>query len=322
MSPPSRKKRPKGQDSPTTNEHNDQVHFSAGRHTDVAHEDELVLAADGSKQPLRDTPVSSLATAAVAPASFETIDTDSIPVNTSGHPSAVSSSSQMSTHDAETAAAQRLIRHQSRSQPLYVKHSSQSSRNATSPIMLLAKKNIYQRKAKSLEWSTPIEESKIPQIAPAEANPEQVVTIPVTQFAIFVQHAHRGFSAVLPSDRSQQPTGPTIRPRLSTIYTGKDSRESSPRSDQEVSGDFHVDQTISPTSRSVTSTASTEPSATPMRTSSNIIASPSQNGPESRAVPSSRQSPPPPLVTGTALNHDYTPYGLRRTRRKPTRYRD
>uniref|UniRef100_A0A8R1ILX5 Uncharacterized protein n=1 Tax=Caenorhabditis japonica TaxID=281687 RepID=A0A8R1ILX5_CAEJA len=57
-----------------------------------------------------------------------------------------------------------------------------------------------------------------------------------------------------------------------------------------------------------------------MRTSSNIAASPSQNGPESRAVPSSRQSPPPPLVTGTALNHDEISYGLRKTRRKPVHY--
>uniref|UniRef100_A0A8R1IXM4 RNA-directed DNA polymerase n=1 Tax=Caenorhabditis japonica TaxID=281687 RepID=A0A8R1IXM4_CAEJA len=112
MSSPSRKKRPKDPDSPTTDKPNDQVQFSPGRHTDVAHEDELVLAADGPKKPLRDTPASSLATAAVAPASFETTSTASIPVSTpvnnSGHPSAVSSSSQISTHDAETAA-QRLI---------------------------------------------------------------------------------------------------------------------------------------------------------------------------------------------------------------------
>uniref|UniRef100_A0A8R1IRG3 Uncharacterized protein n=1 Tax=Caenorhabditis japonica TaxID=281687 RepID=A0A8R1IRG3_CAEJA len=62
------------------------------------------------------------------------------------------------------------------------------------------------------------------------------------------------------------------------------------------------------------------PSATPMRKSSNIIASPSQNGPNSRAVPSSssRQPPPSPLVTGTSVNHEGIPYVLRKTRRKPT----
>uniref|UniRef100_A0A8R1EMS0 Peroxin-13 n=1 Tax=Caenorhabditis japonica TaxID=281687 RepID=A0A8R1EMS0_CAEJA len=61
------------------------------------------------------------------------------------------------------------------------------------------------------------------------------------------------------------------------------------------------------------------PSATPMRTSSNIVASPSQNGPKSRAVPSSssRQPTPSPLVTGTAVNHDDIPCGPRKTRRKP-----
>uniref|UniRef100_A0A8R1IMX5 Uncharacterized protein n=1 Tax=Caenorhabditis japonica TaxID=281687 RepID=A0A8R1IMX5_CAEJA len=65
------------------------------------------------------------------------------------------------------------------------------------------------------------------------------------------------------------------------------------------------------------------PTATPMRTSSNIVASPSQNGPKSQAAPSSssRQPLPPPLVTGTSVNHEDIPYGLRKTRRKPTRDR-
>uniref|UniRef100_A0A8R1ECZ0 Uncharacterized protein n=1 Tax=Caenorhabditis japonica TaxID=281687 RepID=A0A8R1ECZ0_CAEJA len=456
MSSASRKKRPKDPDSPTTEKPNDQVQFSPGRHTDVAHEDELVLAADGPEKPLRDTPSSSLATAAVAPASFETIDIDSIPVNTSGHPSAVSSSSQMSTHDAETAAAQRLIRQWEDDYDIEVDVSDQEEENPPPPpeeepeetqaeippiprfprdarrirnpkerhkrlvativlsqvhafrvitvqsfepiekptIIREAQFTVKQKRhqAKSLEWSTPIEESKIPQIAPAEANPEQVVTIPVTQFAIFVQHAHRGFSAVLPSDRSQQPTCPTTRPRYSTINTGKhislmllgekvlsqmpsDVGQSmqpgrgrqlfpEPRKQSECEvrrfhsnvtlfesqedpgimshaaavqppGKVHLDQ-IKKFLETSTSTKPFHqqvdlppaqlppiaPSATPMRTSSNIAASPSQNGPESRAVPSSRQSPPPPLVTGTALNHDDTPYVLRKTRRKPVRYRD
>uniref|UniRef100_A0A8R1E5L3 Uncharacterized protein n=1 Tax=Caenorhabditis japonica TaxID=281687 RepID=A0A8R1E5L3_CAEJA len=108
MSPPSRKKRQKGQDSPTTEVPEDQVHFAPGRHTGVSHEDELLLATDGSKQPLRDTPVSSLATPAVAPASYDNFNIGFIPVSTpvytSGHPSAVSSISQMSTSDVETAA--------------------------------------------------------------------------------------------------------------------------------------------------------------------------------------------------------------------------
>uniref|UniRef100_A0A8R1EC97 Uncharacterized protein n=1 Tax=Caenorhabditis japonica TaxID=281687 RepID=A0A8R1EC97_CAEJA len=101
--------------------------------------------------------------------------------------------------------------------------------------------------------------------------------------------------------------------------------ESSSRSDQEVSGDFHAYQIISST-RADASTAFTvrAPSNTAMRTSTNIVASPSQNGPKSQAAPSSssRQPLPPPLVTGTAVNHDDTPYVLRKTRRKPVRYRD
>uniref|UniRef100_A0A8R1IC89 Uncharacterized protein n=1 Tax=Caenorhabditis japonica TaxID=281687 RepID=A0A8R1IC89_CAEJA len=59
----------------------DQVPFSSGRHTDVAHEDELVLAADGPKQPLCDTPVSLLAAPDVATARFASIDTESIPTS-------------------------------------------------------------------------------------------------------------------------------------------------------------------------------------------------------------------------------------------------
>uniref|UniRef100_A0A8R1IG43 Uncharacterized protein n=1 Tax=Caenorhabditis japonica TaxID=281687 RepID=A0A8R1IG43_CAEJA len=519
------KKRAKGQGSPTTEEPEDQVHFALGRHTDVAHEDELVLAADGPEKPLRDTPASSLATAAVAPASIETTSTASIPVSTpvnnSGHPSAVSSSSQISTHDAETAAAQRLISQWEDDYDIEVDVSDQEEENPPPPpekeqeetyapefdfavptiihgVQVPAKQRYHpfhgfhamregeelpkdvtkrlvativlsqihafrvstvqsfepiekptiirkvqvtakqkRRPAKSLEWSTPIEESKIPQIAPAEANPEQVVAIPVTQFAIFVQHAHRGLSAGLPSDRSQQPTGPSTRPRLSTIYTGKHIRSQegalmvgkhnfgtshgtsptrethyhqksstehqfssasqpaslphstnpnaakrdAPRrkkqpgrgrklfpelrkqSECEVRrfhsnvtlfesqedpgimrhaaavqhpGKVYLDQiekfldTSTPT-RSLQQQGQTPaqlppfaPSATPMRTSTRIVASSSIIELKTVAMPThqNRLSSPPPLFTGTAVNHDDIPCGLRKTRRKPTRYLD
>uniref|UniRef100_A0A8R1EKD2 Uncharacterized protein n=1 Tax=Caenorhabditis japonica TaxID=281687 RepID=A0A8R1EKD2_CAEJA len=66
------------------------------------------------------------------------------------------------------------------------------------------------------------------------------------------------------------------------------------------------------------------PSATPMRTSTSIVASSSKIGLKTVAMPTHqhRLSPPPPLVPGTAMNHDGTPYVFRKTRRKPVRYRD
>uniref|UniRef100_A0A8R1ILQ6 Uncharacterized protein n=1 Tax=Caenorhabditis japonica TaxID=281687 RepID=A0A8R1ILQ6_CAEJA len=56
-----------------------------------------------------------------------------------------------------------------------------------------------------------------------------------------------------------------------------------------------------------------------MRTPTKIVARSSQIGPNTRAMPSSasRQPPPHPLVTGTAVNHDEILYVLRKTQRKP-----
>uniref|UniRef100_A0A8R1I780 Uncharacterized protein n=1 Tax=Caenorhabditis japonica TaxID=281687 RepID=A0A8R1I780_CAEJA len=302
-------------------------------------------------------------------------------------------------------------------------------------------------RARSSERDTPIEDPKKPQFAPAEADPEQMVPIPVTQFEIFVHHAHRGFAAVLPP--VHQATTVNNRPVLRFVYFFRDLHRKAQQVAQmtpqnylqkiywpsRISEDFQTPSTdissdprkeldvgllerrhkeVIATSRracllrqhssaaheirqqlarslrkgseqrqketsfacefdhpNVTTSSSkkvlvvimshaaavqpprkvhldqikkfletstsTRPShqqvdlspaqlppiarsATPMRTSGNIVASPSQNGPYTRAMPSSasRQPLPPPLVTGTAVNHDDTPYVLRKTRRKPT----
>uniref|UniRef100_A0A8R1E4G5 Uncharacterized protein n=1 Tax=Caenorhabditis japonica TaxID=281687 RepID=A0A8R1E4G5_CAEJA len=418
--------------------------FSPGRHTDVAHEDELVLAADGPEKPLRDTPASSLATAAVASASFETTSTASIPVsipvNNSGHPSPVSSSLLMSTYDAKTTVQRPKsqwkddydVEIEVTDQKIHVSPPAQQGEKETS-------------RTPEFEFAVPaiIREAQVPQadtppLAPVETDPEQVVTTPVTQFATFVHHAHRGFSAVLPpvnqaitadnrpvlrfvyffrdlhrkaqktrlTDISSDPRKelghlPLVHIRLpghhrrpaelrqhrrhTIIWKVPQSENSHPQVNQLhchtapiqmqlslmllgekffLQKPSDVGQSMQPGRgrqpfpeprkqsecevrrfhSNVTLFESQEdprslqqqvdlppaqlppiaPSATPMRTSSNIVVSPSQNGPKSQAAPSSssRQPPPPPLVTGTALNHDYTPYVLRKTRRKPVRYRD
>uniref|UniRef100_A0A8R1EA54 Uncharacterized protein n=1 Tax=Caenorhabditis japonica TaxID=281687 RepID=A0A8R1EA54_CAEJA len=344
MSSASRKKRPKDPDSPTTEKPNDQVQFSPGRHTDVAHEDELVLAADGPENPLRDTPASSLATAAGAPASFENTNTDSIPVSTpvnnSGHPSAVSSSSQMSTHDAKTAAAQRLIRQWEDDYDIEVDVSDQKEENPPPPpeeepeetyapefdftvptiihgvqvpakqryhpfhgfhavregeerhkrlVATIVLSQVHSFRVRTVQSFQPIEkptiirEAQFPvkqkrhqfDNAPCEEEypPKDVTKLLVTycsrsssKFQIEIlgkvntngrakdtsarssrsRPRTRGndishtvcnlrptraprilsrFATCSPTDRSQQPTGPTIRPHLSTIYTGKHTRD-------------------------------------------------------------------------------------------------
>uniref|UniRef100_A0A8R1ECR6 Uncharacterized protein n=1 Tax=Caenorhabditis japonica TaxID=281687 RepID=A0A8R1ECR6_CAEJA len=189
----------------------------------------------GLKQPLRDTPVSSLATPAVAPASFETVNTDSIPIYTSGHPSAVSSSSQMSTSDVE-AAAQRPnsqweedydnktdVSMSSTPEPEFsmpvtihgVRVPVKQKRHPFDGLYALRKgeeppKDITKRlvnsivlaqihsfRTKSLDWFVPIEKLNMPELDPAYVYPVQVLTIPVTPFALYLIHTHRGSSATL-----------------------------------------------------------------------------------------------------------------------------
>uniref|UniRef100_A0A8R1ISZ8 Uncharacterized protein n=1 Tax=Caenorhabditis japonica TaxID=281687 RepID=A0A8R1ISZ8_CAEJA len=104
MSPPSRKKKPKGAESPPTDDI--QVVDFTGRHTAASCESGPVLAAGGSNQPLCDSPVPLLEASAVAPASaVSTARThNSLPVSTSvseiGHPPTTSSSSHTAASDA------------------------------------------------------------------------------------------------------------------------------------------------------------------------------------------------------------------------------
>uniref|UniRef100_A0A8R1HPS3 AAA_12 domain-containing protein n=1 Tax=Caenorhabditis japonica TaxID=281687 RepID=A0A8R1HPS3_CAEJA len=56
---------------------------------------------------------------------------------------------------------------------------------------------IHSFRTKSLEWFIPIEKLNTPELAPAETDPVQVVSIPSTPFALYVLHTHYGSSASL-----------------------------------------------------------------------------------------------------------------------------
>uniref|UniRef100_A0A8R1IA09 Uncharacterized protein n=1 Tax=Caenorhabditis japonica TaxID=281687 RepID=A0A8R1IA09_CAEJA len=94
-------------------------------------------------------------------------------------------------------------------------------KDVTKPLVTsIVLAHIQSFRARSSERDTPIEDPKKPQFAPAEADPEQMVPIPVTQFEIFVHHAHRGFAAVLPP--VHQATTVNNRPVLRFIYFFRD----------------------------------------------------------------------------------------------------
>uniref|UniRef100_A0A8R1J0P6 Uncharacterized protein n=1 Tax=Caenorhabditis japonica TaxID=281687 RepID=A0A8R1J0P6_CAEJA len=109
-----------------------------------------------------------------------------------------------------------------------------SSKDATKlPVTSIVLAHIQSFRARSSERSKPIEEPNIPELTPAEANPENVVTIPVTQFSIFVQHAHRGFSAVLPY--VHQPIAANNRPVLRFVHVfPRFTPESTPGSSHDI----------------------------------------------------------------------------------------
>uniref|UniRef100_A0A8R1ED19 Uncharacterized protein n=1 Tax=Caenorhabditis japonica TaxID=281687 RepID=A0A8R1ED19_CAEJA len=228
----------------------DQVHFSPGRHTDVAHEDELVLAADGPKQPLCDMPVSLLAAPDVATARFASIDTESIPVSTpvnaSGQPPASSFSSVTSTSDSividrcpnsdweDNYQIEISVFDQEKHVPSLPPPQQEATETSHTSELQFAVSSVIReavpnQAARSSERDTPIEDPKKPQFAPAEADPEQMVTIPVTQFEIFVHHAHRD-SLPFCHLFTKQPQSTTDRSYDSStffaIYTGKHSRKS------------------------------------------------------------------------------------------------
>uniref|UniRef100_A0A8R1DPA0 Uncharacterized protein n=1 Tax=Caenorhabditis japonica TaxID=281687 RepID=A0A8R1DPA0_CAEJA len=255
MSPPSRKKKPKGAESPPTDDI--QVVDFTGRHTETSCESGPVLAAGGSNQPLCDSPVPLLEASAVAPASaVSTARThNSLPVSTPvseiGHPPTISSSSHTAASDASDIRQQPDIELDSdydieidvSDQEEYFPPPPEDSMQEVSdplepdfaaPIIIqgvqvpakqkrhpfdglyapregeeppkdvtkrlvtsIVLSQIHSFRTKSLEWFIPIEKLNTPELAPAETDPVQVVSIPSTPFALYVLHTHYGSSASL-----------------------------------------------------------------------------------------------------------------------------